>query len=258
MKNRGYLIFFMVLMISIISIFIFAAGSSTGEVNNQDTDINQSSNITDQNLTQDSYQNVSDDDNKSANIPAKQRNGISDRVKKFTAVEKLKIREACENKTDKKERIKCRLQYIKDHKEEFVVPGKGIPEACRSLTNKAQCIQLHQLSSKCFEQNGKDKNKCFKKLAGFARAKLKDELANKSELSRKYVVLLLYDLQEKLEKAIENEKIDVDKGTEAINKIVEIKEAILAGKSKNEIKPLFQELKIILKELKEAMDTQNV
>ena len=38
---------------------------------------------------------------------------------------------------------------------------------------------------------------------------------------------MLYDIQEKIEKAIENERVGVDKGAEAIDKIVEIKEDIL-------------------------------
>ena len=57
-----------------------------------------------------------------------------------------------------------------------------------------------------------------------------------------------------MEKAIENEKIDVETGSEAVNKITEIKEAILAGKTKDEIRPMFQELKNILSQLKEEMD----
>ena len=45
--------------------------------------------------------------------------------------------------------------------------------------------------------------------------------------SRDYVILLLSDIQDKIEKAIENERVDEENGAEAINKIVEIKEDIL-------------------------------
>lgn len=239
-----------VMIILVLTFSIFAAGSGTGEVNNQDSnqDLNNSEKVGSEN-------NLSNN----SNVPSRQKNmtRIKARIN-INESEKQKIREVCEDKTDREERIKCRLQYIRDHKEEFVVSGNGIPEACRDLTNKAQCIQLHQLSRKCYEIKGIEKNKCFKRLIGFARAKLKDENpSERGEKARKYVVLLLYDLQEKLEKAIENEKIDVEKGTEAINKIVEMKEDILAGKSKQEIKPMFQELKKIINELKEEIDSQN-
>lgn len=225
MKIRG------VLFIGIFLLLlgnVFAAGSSAGEVSQDST-------------------TATTQEETLPSTKAPQRKAISPE-------ERMKIREACDAKTARLGRIKCRLQYMRDHKEEFVSKD-NIPEVCRKLTDKEKCRSLYEKSHKCYEQRGIEKNKCFKRIAGFARAKLKDENpSDRSRLSRDYVVLLLYDLQERLEKAIENEKIDVDKGSSAVDKITEIKEAILAGKSKAEIKPLFQELREMLKDLKGEMD----
>ena len=104
----------------------------------------------------------------------------------------------------------------------------------------------------------KHKNKCFKRLANFAKAKLKDEKVDKNKKSRDYVVLLLYDIQEKIEKAIENERVGVDKGAEAIDKIVEIKEDILNGIKKNDIKPKMLQLRTLLKDFEDIETTDQI
>ncbi len=260
MKKRVYLSVSVIIVSIILLMKIFiAAGSSTGEVGNEsanvtETENNESNNnIENQtNITENNSEN-----NKTINKTRTQRKipPIVKKIANLTEEEKENIRKTCEDKESRKERIKCRLQYIKNHKEDFIVPGEGFPEACKNVENKGLCVQLHQLSRKCYEKQGKEKNKCFKRIAGFARAKLKDEKsANRSELSRNYVVILLYSLQEKIEKSIENEKIDVNKGTDVINKIVEIKEAILSGKSKEEVRPKFKELNMLIKSLKKEID----
>ena len=219
-KIKGLIFLSIVLLIG----SIFAAGSSAGEVS--ETERNATSNT-------------------STKSPVK---------KTVSAEERMKLRDECDAKTSRVDRIKCRLQYMRDHKEEFVSKDT-LPEVCRTIADKEKCRLLYQRSHDCYNQRGIEKNKCFKRVVGFARAKLKDENpAQRNQLSREYVVLLLYDLQERLEKAIENEKIDVETGSEAVNKITEIKEAILAGKTKDEIRPMFQELKNILSQLKEEMD----
>ena len=87
------------------------------------------------------------------------------------------------------------------------------------------------------------------------RANLKDENpSGRNNKSRDYVVLLLYDIQEKIEHAVENERIDSEKGAEVIDKIVEIKEAILNGESKHVVKPLLQELRAMLSDIKSTID----
>ena len=87
------------------------------------------------------------------------------------------------------------------------------------------------------------------------RANLKDENpSGRNNKARDYVVLLLYDIQEKIEHAVENERIDSEKGAEVIDKIVEIKEAILNGESKQVVKPLLQELRAMLSDIKSTID----
>ncbi len=183
---------------------------------------------------------------------------IIEKPKSLTAEQKNAMRDACENKKDRKERIRCRLKYIKKHKEEFKAPYNKAPEACRGLgiDKKSRCKQFYKNSQKCYLKKGKYKNKCFKRLANFAKTKLKDEKENKNKnkKSRDYVILLLYDIQEKIEKAIENERVDADKGAEAIDKIVEIKEDILNGIKKNDIKPKMLQLRTLLKDLKSKID----
>ena len=181
---------------------------------------------------------------------------IIEKPKSLTAEQKNTARNICEKNKNRKERIRCRLKYIKKHKEEFKAPYNKAPEACRRLgkDKMKRCKQFYENSQKCYLKKGKYKNKCFKRLANFAKAKLKDEKENKNKKSRDYVILLLYDIQEKIEKAIENERVDADKGAEAIDKIVEIKEDILNGIKKNDIKPKMLQLRTLLKDLKSKID----
>lgn len=240
---------------------IIAAGSSTGSntVSESDSNTETSSETNNRDNTNKSNSNTVSV-GESINIKNNSRGQeLKENLKnvnlRLIDEAKRKSREACEDVKVRKERIKCRLRYIRNNKEEFISPIGVIPESCRGIVNKEVCRQLYEKSQQCYEKHGLEKNKCFKRIAGFARAKLKDENpANRNNLSRTYVILLLYNLQEKIEKGIEDDRIDVDKGTEAIDKIVEIKEAILNGKAKNDIKPLFQDLKKILSELKEEMD----
>lgn len=155
----------------------------------------------------------------------------------------------CENSEIRRDRIKCRLEYIKNNKDykNFNV----LPEACRKIKDENKCLRLYEKSQSCYEKTGREKNKCFKKVIGFARAKLKDENpADRNNKAREYIVLLLYDVQEKIEDAIENNKIDVYKGAEIVDKIVEIKQMILNGDSKNDIKPSMIELREMIKNIK--------
>lgn len=182
----------------------------------------------------------------------------TDEIKDKLEVKKT-AREKCEEVENRKERIKCRLDYIKENKEDFEAPSNKIPEACRKLEfeNRGKCVSFYQKSQACYEKNGLEKNKCFKRLANFANANLKDEKEGKNQKSRDYVVLLLYDIQEKIEEAIKNGKIDSEKGSQVIEKITEIKEDILAGKTKKEIAPKISELKSLLKDLKSTIDNKN-
>lgn len=189
----------------------------------------------------------------SASEKIEDRNFKTDKISNKSVEEKKAVREACENTEDRKERIKCRLQYIKDNKEDFEAPYNKIPETCRNLTNfenRGKCVSFYQKSQACYEKNGIDKNKCFKRLANFAKANIKDEKNERNQKARDYTLLLLYDIQQKIELAVKNDKIDAEEGSKVIEKIVEIKEDILAGKTKKEIKPQFLELKNLIKDIK--------
>jgi hypothetical protein len=195
-------------------------------------------------------------ENKSSKI--EDRNFKTDKINNKSIEEKKAVREACENIEDRKERIKCRLQYIKDNKEDFEAPYNKIPETCRNLNfeNQGKCVSFYQKSQACYEKNGIDKNKCFKRLANFAKANLKDEKNERNQKARDYTLLLLYDIQQKIEEAIKNDKINAEEGSELIAKIVEIKEDITAGKTKKEISPKFLELKNLIKNSKQKIDNE--
>ena len=163
----------------------------------------------------------------------------------------------CEDSDDRRSRIKCRLDYIRKNKKEFESSSRVLPEACRKIGDKEGCEKLYLKSEICYEKSGRSKNKCFKRLANFANAKLKDENpSGRSQKARDYVVLLLYDIQEKIEYSVEEGRVDSEKGSSAIEKIVEIKELILNGESKNVVRPLIKELRVILNDIKESVNLE--
>ena len=88
------------------------------------------------------------------------------------------------------------------------------------------------------------KDFCLKKSAEILKGELKDlskeERVNKS---RNYLILLLYDLQDKIEKANNDGTISDEDASAIINLIVEIKENLLEGKKKAEILPKLRELR---------------
>jgi hypothetical protein len=146
---------------------------------------------------------------------------------------------------------------VKLNRENYEAPGGTIPEACRELGRKDVCVKLYRKGQQCYEFDGAKKNKCFKRLAGFIRANLADEDFNDRKMkARDYLVLLLYDIQEKIEKAVENGRVDEDLGGEIIDLIVEIKEAILNEEGRDVVKPLTQELRNKLQELKQTLDNE--
>jgi len=185
-------------------------------------------------------------------------NGVN-AARQLTNSQKKEARETCEDSDSRRERIKCRLDYIKDNKEEFVTSYNKAPEACRKLDDgkKGKCVAFYKKSNACYEKNKLEKNKCFKRLANFAKANLKDETENRDGKARDYVILLLYDIQEKIEHAIENGRVNSGTGADAIDKIVEIKEDILNGKTKREVTPKMLQLRTLLKNIKSTIDQES-
>lgn len=235
-------LFVLTLTISLLLVFsVIAAGSSTAA----------RSGIT--NTDSDPTTNFETDETDTEDETSERRVNAARRL---TRAEKTAARDACEDSDNRRERIRCRLDYIKEHKEEFEAPYSKAPEACRNQEEGAigRCVAFYQKSQACYEKKSQAKNQCFKRLANFAKANLKDETEGRNAKARDYVILLLYDIQEKLEHAIENDRVDVDIGADTIDKIVEIKQDILDGKKKNEVKPKMQELRILLKDLKSTID----
>ncbi|MBR9699644.1 hypothetical protein GOV09_04265 [Candidatus Woesearchaeota archaeon] len=141
----------------------------------------------------------------------------------------------CDNKITLPLRIRCRL--------ENKVEGEGTPEACASAKNPEACAQLYKNSESCYMNKGKAKDACFRRMAGFARSNLAEQGAHDKEAVRNYLVLLLYDLQERVEKAYEGEKLESDKAAGLISQIVQIKQAVLKETSSSEIKLLMSRFK---------------
>ncbi|MBI2632074.1 hypothetical protein HYW75_03660 [Candidatus Pacearchaeota archaeon] len=151
----------------------------------------------------------------------------------------------CEVQLTLNARIKCRL-------EQRGVSGLNITEeSCRVLVNPANCQSLYAKVASCYELgSGKQKDRCFKHIAGFTSAKVMEQAsANNKESLRNYLVFLLYDLQEKVENAYENGAITTEQASESISLIVQIKQKIFQNHTKSKIKPFFQELKAKLRGL---------
>ena len=152
--------------------------------------------------------------------------------------------EGCDLYENRTERIKCRLENA-DRFENF----SESDESCEGLRNQGLCVALYVRSQNCYKMEGENRDRCFKAVANFTQAKLAQEVGqteNKTaarENVRHYMILVLYNLQERVEKAVEAGRLTSDEGAQIINKIVEIKRLILEGATKETIRQNLQELK---------------
>jgi len=157
----------------------------------------------------------------------------------------------CEEKENRTERIECRLKIKQIATRKIVQAWKEqnkdeTPEACRNLnTNrKEECRKLHRAINNCFEKEGREKDRCFKRVAGFINSNLNDERSNKSEKGRIYIVSLLEELQQKIEDKVESGRINDVTGADLISQITDIKESVLNGDSREIIQPKIQKFKL--------------
>ena len=157
----------------------------------------------------------------------------------------------CEEKENRTERIECRLKIKRIATRKIVQAWKEqnkdeTPEACRNLnTNrKEECRKLHRAINNCFEKEGREKDRCFKRVAGFINSNLNDERSNKSEKGRIYIVSLLEELQQKIEDKVESGRINDATGADLISQITDIKESVLNGDSREIIQPKIQKFKL--------------
>ncbi len=148
-----------------------------------------------------------------------------------------RAKQICEDVKDRRERLKCRLL----NKE--VSPNNTIEESCKSVFNPNACQRLYENAQKCYETDGTNRDRCFKKVAGFQRAVLAHQAQEDKESIRNYMILVLYNLQERVEKAYEDGKINENEAASLIDQIVEVKQDILSGKTRAQIRYDVQQLK---------------
>ena len=223
----------MIILLLVFSVGAYAAGSSTG---------GSSSTRSTQNQQQTTTTNQQPTEDQPALVNCEDTNTYASR----------------------RARILCRIEN-KDRIQDS--PKARIPEECRKLAATATtkriarnaCIKLYkdsgEESENCYlrDSTGRQKLDCFRKVAGLTTASLSGQAEKKIE-HRKYVVLLLYELQGRIENAVENNILDKDKASEIIDLIVEIKEKIMSGGTREEIRPLIQELREKINELKDELN----
>ena len=245
-----------------LSFFVYAAGTSTitqGNSTNETQDNN--TNETDTNDTK------KDENNKSAATSdgrkVRSLQGINEIIARADDV--INVLRECDALETREERIKCRLRVHvvasqKGFEEEESDYDRRTPEACRSLRNPVACIALYKRvqASKCYDiEDGRRKDHCLKRAANITKSDLKTlQKEERIQKSREYLVLLLYELQERIEKAHENGNVSDDDAAAIISLIVEIKQDILEGKRKTEILPKLQELRNKIREVRSRGETQ--
>jgi hypothetical protein len=159
----------------------------------------------------------------------------------------------CEDKATLRERIKCRFENPSaTYKEAY----DTVEEACRDDRYRTKCQALYQRAATCYSQSDYAvKKECFLKESGININTGGTFRASPDESKRNYVILLLYELQERIEGIQEEGKITVDQATSLVTKIVEIKKMILAKEARasiavkiNEFK---QEYRTVMSEVKQ-------
>ena len=132
----------------------------------------------------------------------------------------------CEAYSTVKERVNCRLVYGE--------AANTIPEPCRGLTNQDACAQLYTAVTPCYTNIGTAKDQCLKQIAGFT-SKSTDVETNQTAI-RNYVLFLLYDLQDRVEKAYADKQVTSDQAADIIDSIVTAKYAVTRGQSSDDIR----------------------
>ncbi len=150
---------------------------------------------------------------------------------------------SCNDKATARERIECRL------KANSADPA-GVDESCRVLngTKKDNCVALYQASQRCYEMTNKDKTSCFRNVVGLTNQAFNEQRDNQDAI-RNYLVLVLYEAQERAEDRVKAGEITTEEGARVIALIVETKQAILKGESQQVIKSKILELRRVWNEV---------
>lgn len=143
----------------------------------------------------------------------------------------------CEAFDSLRERIQCRLENGQAE--------ETTPEPCRVVTKQEQCTSYYRTAVSCYEKSGTAKDQCLKQKAGFVKKSVREQLKgndNKWPVEL-YVVGLLYDLEEKIEDAVDDEKLSAAEGAKVIEEIVEVKILVLNGEPVFRVKSAVQGLR---------------
>lgn len=143
----------------------------------------------------------------------------------------------CESFDSLRERIQCRLENGQAE--------ETVPEPCRVVAKQEQCTAYYRTAVSCYEKQGMAKDKCLKQKAGFVKKSVREQLKgneNKWPVEL-YVVALLYDLEEKIEDAVDDKKLSAADGAKIIEDIVEVKILVLNGEPVFRVKSAVQGLR---------------
>jgi len=159
----------------------------------------------------------------------------------ISIISKTPARTTCENIDILRERIKCRFQYKAVARAEA---SQVVEEACRGRASEQACIALYDRSAMCYElTNAVAKKRCFLEKSGININAGGTFRAAPDDTKRNYVVLLLYELQERIENMEETGTLTSDEAAGLVAQIVEIKKLIIEGKPRSEIVPKIQTFK---------------
>ncbi len=154
--------------------------------------------------------------------------------------EVIRANALCEQKSTRRARIECRLDLA--HTARVSLDNLNVTEeSCRSVKNKSRCSLLYAQVRSCYDKEGRQKDQCFKRIAGFANNKVDEE--KNPEAIKTYMVFVLYNLQEKVEERSAEGEINATDAAKLIDIIVDIKQKLMNGNSRTEIRLKLEELK---------------
>ena len=253
--NSQKLFVFGLLLILASSILVIAAGTSDSASSNSNNEVKNRTNV----------ENKTNNETSRYMERAEIINGLirainasqqrSDRAKFILA----KLYE-CDQVDNRTERIQCRLEIHKiarnhsvneDVEDDVYRNETRLPEVCKKLKDRDECRKLYRGVHYCYDFNdSREKDRCFKRVAGFVNSNIKDEDNDREEKARKYLVFLLYELQERIENKVSSGELDAATGANLIEQITELKEDIMNKESRSVIKPKLQDFR---KDYLEAM-----
>ena len=134
----------------------------------------------------------------------------------------------CESFATVKERVKCRLTQGQEK--------ETTPEPCRVLPVAATCVKYYRDSVPCYEKKGTQKDQCFKDVLQFSKKSVKEQAKINAWPVRNYILLLLYDLEERVEDAVDDKTLSADEGAQLITDIIAIKIKLFEKAPASEIK----------------------